>query len=628
MKKYFYSIFILVGGISVLCAQPGAADFVRTHYMKKEVYITMRDSIKLFTAIYIPKDISKDNKYPVLMQRTCYSVAPYGQDNYKRNLGPSPYLMKDKYIFVYQDVRGRYMSEGVYVHMPPYIADKTKNTNIDESSDTYDTVEWLVQNIENNNGRVGQWGISYPGYYTAAGAMCEHPALRASSPQAPIGDFFFDDFHHNGAFLLSYWKTFPLFGVQKTKPESQDWFSYVQPNTPDGYEFLYRLGTAKGLTEKYYKDNFFWQDVIHHPDYDAYWKSRSLKHKYRNNVRSAVMVVGGWFDAEDLHGPLNIYRDIEKGCPDAYNTLVMTPFGHGRWSRETGPAIHNDIYFGDSVATFYQKEIEFRFFRHFLKGSGDFNSGLPEAYMFNTGKNVWRTFDYWPVKTALSKKLYLNASGRLTWGKGAQEKKHKLSFWSDPNKPVPYVEDRSEMLRFTPYNYMSADQRFAAARPDVLAYQTEVLTEDVTLAGPIQAMLQVATSATDADWVVKVIDVYPDTALVPGLLAHRGIIMGGYQQMVRSEVMRGRFRKSFEKPEPFKSNVKTLVPVTLQDVLHTFKKGHRIMVQIQSTWFPFIDRNPQKYVPNIYKADVSDFVPAWHSVFGDSFLEVSVLSEN
>lgn len=627
MKKYFYVVFILLGWVGVSYAQPGGADFVRTHYTKKEVYITMRDSVKLFTSIYIPKDISKDNKYPVLMQRTCYSVAPYGLDNYKRNLGPSPYLMKDKYIFVYQDVRGRYMSEGVYVHMPPYIAQKTKNTDIDESSDTYDTVEWLVQNIENNNGRVGQWGISYPGYYTAAGAMCEHPALRASSPQAPVGDFFFDDFHHNGAFLLSYWKTFPLFGVQKTKPESQDWFNYVSPNTPDGYEFLYRLGTAKGLTEQYYKDNFFWQDVINHPNYDTYWKSRSLKHRYQNNVRSAVMVVGGWFDSEDLHGPLNIYRDIEKGCPNAYNTLVMTPFGHGRWSRETGHTIHNDIYFGDSIATFYQREIEFRFFQHFLKGTGDFNSGLPEAYMFNTGKNIWRTFDYWPVKTAQSKKLYLNPSGRLTWGKGTQEKKHKLSFWSDPNKPVPYMENRAEMLRFTPYNYMSADQRFAATRPDVLVYQTEVLTEDITLAGPIQALLQVATSAADADWVVKVIDVYPDNTPVPGFLAQRGIIMGGYQQMVRSEVMRGRFRKSFEKPEPFKSNVKTLVPLTLQDVLHTFKKGHRIMVQIQSTWFPFIDRNPQKYVPNIYKADVSDFVPAWHSVFGDSFLEVSVLAE-
>jgi hypothetical protein len=624
-----------------LLAQNRQADslFVRANYTKYEYKIPARDGVKLFTIVYVPKDASATNRYPMLMQRTCYSIDPYGPDNYATRLGPSPHLMRDKYIFVYQDVRGRYMSEGTWTNMTPNLPDPAPNAKgkrpkpdpkaVDESSDTYDAIEWLLKNVPFHNGRVGQWGISYPGFYTIAGAMDAHPALVASSPQAPVSDFFFDDFHHNGAFTQGYFFAYPVFGIQHGGPTTQDWWAntMVNPGTPDGYGFQLGLGPLKNA-DRYYKDNFFWQETVNHPNYDEFWQRRSVI-PHLKNFKHAVLTVGGWFDAEDLYGPLTIYKTLEKNNPNMKgNTLVMGPFGHGRWSVETGPTLHSNLYFGDSIATFYQKEIEARFFRHYLKESGDGNPGLPEAYLFDTGAKGWRKFDQWPAAQAQKVNFYFQEGGGLT--QTAPTAPFSFSeYVSDPARPVPHTDDAPTMIGFTPFNYMSEDQRFAARRPDVLTFQTEVLTEDLTLGGEIMAKLKVATTGTDADWVVKLIDVYPDNEPNHPYMPNKRISLGGYQQMVRSEIMRGRFRNSFEKPEPFVPGRVTEVNFRLQDVLHTFKKGHRVMVQIQSTWFPLFDRNPQRFVDNIYKAEAADFIKATHRVYHEaqatSLLEVQVL---
>lgn len=623
MTKVLALGWLLLFCSNSLLAQTPAPAYARQHYTKQEVYVTMRDGVKLFTAIYTPKNAGSGRKYPIVMQRTCYSVAPYGADNYPPRLGPSETMMKQGYIFVYQDVRGRFKSQGTWTNMTPELDRKTSKSQVDEGSDTFDTIDWLVKKVAYNNGRVGQWGISYPGFYAAAGILSNHPALKASSPQAPVSDFFFDDFHHNGAFLESYLFTYPVFGVQKIDTTSKAWYDqqFIHPGTQDGYQFLLDLGPLKNV-EKYYANNFFWQQTTDHPNYDEFWQQRALPPHYQAGIRPAVMTVGGWFDAEDLRGPLTIYKTIEQRSPGTYNTLVMGPFGHGRWAYETGHALHSNVYFGDSIATFYQRNIEARFFAHFLKGAGDKNTGLPEAYLFDTGKKQWAQFAQWPAAAATHQKLYLSASGKLEPQATAPG---PLSFVSDPLKPVPYTENLPTTISFTPFDYMSEDQRFAGRRPDVLVYQTDVLTGDVTLGGEILANLRVATTSTDADWVVKLIDVYPPDEPNHQYMPYPHTTLGNYWQLVRSEVMPARFRNSFEQPTALVPNQKTAVNFRLQDVLHTFRKGHRIMVQVQSTWFPLIARNPQTFVPNPYKASAADYVQATHSVYGDSYLDVQVL---
>ena len=622
MKKLYLFLLLTVLFIDFASAQ---SNYASENYTKKEVYITMRDGIKLFTSVYTPKDASPQKKYPMIMQRTCYSVAPYGAGKFPRVLGPSETMMKEGYIVVYQDVRGRYKSEGTWTNMTPVIDNKKSKTDVDEPSDTYDTIDWLVKNVAYNNGKVGQWGISYPGFYTAAGILSNHPALKASSPQAPISDFFFDDFHHNGSLLESYFFTYPVFGVQKTKADTSGSAWYVNqmfnPGTRDGYQFLLDLGPLSNA-DKYYHNNFFWQETINHPNYDEFWQKRSLPRHF-NKVKPAVMFVGGWFDAEDLSGPLDMFKKIHKTDPGAYNTIVMGPFGHGRWSRETGHTFHSNVYFGDSIATFYQKNIEAKFFNHFLKGNGDKNSGLPEAYMYNTGKKEWEEFPQWPAANATHQKLYLNADGKITMTAPAST--GSMSYISDPAKPVPYTEDNTTTMGFTPHNYMSEDQRFAGRRPDVLVYQTDVLQDDMTLGGEILSHLKIASTGTDADFIVKLIDVYPPDEPNNPNQPNKNVLMGNYEQMVRSEVMPARFRHSFEKPEALVANQKTDVNVRLQDVLHTFKKGHRLMIQVQSTAFPLFARNPQQFVENPYKAAASDYVKATETVFNDSFVDVEVL---
>jgi hypothetical protein len=614
--KTIFSFFFLIFSLS-LFAQEAIPDL----YNKQEVYITMRDGVRLFTAIYTPKDISKTNKYPVLMQRTCYDISPYGEDNFKRRLGPNKYLFQEKYIFVYQDVRGRYMSEGTFTNMTPQVDRKTKK-DIDESTDTYDTVDWLVKNVKNNNGKVGQYGTSYPGFYTAVGILSNHPALVASSPQAPISDFFFDDFHHNGAFLMGYFKTFPVFGVQKTKPEKTDWYgeTMIKNTSKDGSVFYNEMGTLKQGADKYYKDNFFMQENLDHPNYDEYWQKRSLL-PHLKNVTHAVMTVGGWFDAEDLFGPLNIYKTIEKTSPKAKNTIVMGPFSHGGWSYEAGKHYHNDIYFGDSVATFYQKNIETKFFHHYLKENTKEAAKLPEAYMFDTGKKEWQEFDSWPAKKAEKMSLYLNTQKKLSFNK--ETFSGYSEYYSDPNNPVASSENLSELNGFTPRNYMSEDQRFATSRPDVLVFSTDYLTDAVTIGGEIMAKLKIATDASDADFVVKLIDVYPLDE--PNNKDKPNVVYANYHQMVRSEILPARFRTSFEKPEALVANQKTNIEFRLQDVLHTFKKGHKIQIQIQSTWYPLMEINSQKFLDNPHLATKEDYTKAFIKVFNDSEILVDIL---
>jgi uncharacterized protein len=622
MKKIHVFVLLLLLSMAAAAQEPDSV-YIRKSYDKMEVQIPMRDGIKLFTSIYIPKDKSKT--YPILMQRTCYSVAPYGADKFRRALGPSRHLMRDGYIFVYQDVRGRWMSEGEFDNMRPNIPgnDRKNKTAIDESSDTWDTIDWLIKNIKGNNGRVGQWGISYPGFYAAAGIPDAHPALKASSPQAPISDFFFDDFHHHGVFLQSYLGAFATFGYQHEQPTDKSWYSDKSmrfgtgnDRPRDGYDFHLKLGPLKNATEKYHHDNFFWQQIIDHPNYDDFWQKRNLL-PHLTNVKHAVMTVGGWFDAEDLYGPLNIYKKIESSSPTTYNTIVMGPWSHGDWARENGFQAVNHIYFGDSISTFYQREIERKFFNSLLKENAQPN--LPEAFMYDCGLKTWRQFAEWPPKEIAPVKLYFGENGKLSVNQPLKQDA-VFEYVSDPHKPVPYTS-QTEGLTFTPRRFMSDDQRHASRRPDVITFETDPLTEPVTLAGEIMARLKVALSGTDADFVVKLIDVYPNDH--PNYKHNPpNIVMGGYQQLVRHEVFRGRFRNSYEKPEPFKPGEITDVNIVLQDILHTFKKGHKIMVQIHSTWFPYIDRNPQKYVDNIYKANEEDFIKATIKVYGSSVVEI------
>lgn len=577
------------------------------YYTKSEHYITMRDGVKLYVAVYTPKDISPERRYPIMLQRTCYSAQPYGPDAFTERFNRFSELANEKYIFVFQDVRGRWMSEGTFDNMRPYIPKKTDESQVDESSDTYDTIDWLVKNLANNNGKVGVWGISYPGFYSTCTLLDAHPALKAVSPQAPIGDFYFDDFHHNGAYTLSYWSVNNLFGIQKETPSDTAWYTF--PNMgPDPYAFYLHNTPLRKIDKITPPENFFWEQIKEHPDYDEFWQKRNIV-QHLKNIRPAVMTVGGWFDAEDLYGPLMTYGNIEKWNPDTYNTIVMGPWSHGDWSRRKGRQAVSNVFFGENINEIYQAEVEARFFKHWLKGPADGKTDLPEAHMYDCGRKTWEAFDQWPPEAAIQN-MYLNSTGSLSAAPAADAM--PSTFVSDPKHPVPFRMDVKPM--FIPRKYMADDQRQTGRRPDVLTFTSEVLSEDMTVGGPIDAQLFVSTTGTDADWVVKLVDVYPDD--------HEDyeetqdhITMGGYQQLVRGEVFRGRYRKGFEQSIPFVPNEVTEVSWQLQDVFHTFKKGHRIMIQVQSSWFPYVDMNPQTFVPNIFLAKDEDFQAQTHQLW-------------
>lgn len=602
------ALAMAIVAVSPLRALAQGLEYVKANYTKYEFKIPMRDGKKLFTAVYVPKEAKE--RYPIVMTRTPYSCKPYGVDQYRENLGPSELFGKAGYIFAYQDVRGRWMSEGEFVNMRPQLATKRGPTEIDESTDTYDTIEWLVKNVPQNSGKVGTVGISYPGFYTSAGMIDAHPALVACSPQAPICDWFIgDDWHHNGAFQLPHAFNF-MASFGRPRPEPTKKFEYkFDHETPDGYDFFLRMGPLANADTRFFKgDVAFWNEVLSHPHYDDFWKKRNLR-PHLKKIRPAVMTVGGWFDAENLFGALETYRSVENQSPGATNLLVMGPWVHGGWSKGDGSVLGH-VPFNSKTAEYYREQIELPFFEHHLKGKGE--AKHPEAWVFETGTNVWRQYDAWPPKTVQTKSLYLQAGGRLSTDLPTDKDLAAAhdEYPSNPAKPVPYYDKISIGMAA---EYMTADQRHASRRPDVLVYTLDVQEQDLAIAGPIQVELFVSTTGADSDWVVKLIDVYPDDYPDPKENPS-GVKMGGYQQLIRGDVLRGKYRQSFEKPEPFESGVPTPIKFTLPDTCHVFRPGHRLMIQVQSSWFPLIDRNPQTFV-DIYTATESDFQKATQRVY-------------
>ncbi|WP_224361751.1 CocE/NonD family hydrolase [Hyalangium versicolor] len=602
------------------------ADYIRSHYSKFEYRIPMRDGVHLFTTLYVPNDATANKRYPILLSRTPYSVSPYGQDRYKKALGPDIAYEKEGFIFGFQDVRGQHMSEGEFVNVRPPLPPKRGAKDVDESTDTYDTIDWLVKNVPGNNGRVGIYGISYPGYYTSAGAIDSHPALKAVSPQAPIADWFWDDMHRHGAFNLALaFNFFASFGKARPQPTSSEEWERFEHGTPDSYQFFLDLGPLSNADGRYFKNGIaFWKDIISHPNYDDFWKSRSLLPHLRN-IKAAVLTVGGWYDTEDLYGPLHTYSAIEKLNPGTTNMLMMGPWPHGGWQRTDGTSL-GDADFGFATSNTYL-ELSLAFFKHHLKGGE--KPDLPEAMVFEGGVNRWRRFDSWPPKNVREARLYFQPGQGLAFTPPAGSGTSLFDeYISDPAKPVPYT---AEITAGWSKKYMAEDQRFASRRPDVLVYQTEPLEKDVTFAGPLEADLWVSTTGTDADWVVKLIDVNPGK--MPGWNRADDEAgkqnRGSQQTLVRGEPFRGRFRDSYSEPKPFKPGEPTHVHFVINDVFHTFQQGHRVMIQVQSSWFPFIDRNPQTFVPNIFEAKESDFVKATHRVYrsptNPSFIKVNRL---
>ncbi|HXH69785.1 MAG TPA: CocE/NonD family hydrolase [Pyrinomonadaceae bacterium] len=635
-NRFFNPVFVVL--LFVFCSvslfaqqqlteqQKELAAYIKTNYTKREVLIPMRDGVKLFTSIYEPK--AKAEKYPIMLNRTPYTVAPYGKDKngneqFKTSLGPDELFAREGYVFVYQDVRGRWKSEGEFMDVRPDIAN-TKPTEIDESTDTYDTVAWLVKSIPNNNGRVGIYGISYPGFYTSAGIIDSHPAIKAASPQAPVSDWFHgDDMHHNGAlFLAQNYAFFSNFGQPRPTPtDNGDYLrKFNRRETQDGYDYFKQTGGLKETADSYEKGLGlrikFWDEMMQHPNYDQYWKDRNILPKLKN-IKAAVMTVGGWFDNEDLYGALKTYQHIERQNPGIFNVLVVGPWDHGGWARSDGDWL-GTAYFGEKTGVWYRSNIELPFFNHFLKNKGDV-SKIKEVNLFDTGANVWRTFNDYNPTNATDTALYLTVNGGLSFSQDALKAANSFDeYVSDPMKPVPYTQ---KITSNYPRDFMTEDQRFASTRPDVLVYQTESLTEDLTVAGDIKPYLFISSSGTDSDFIVKVIDVFPDAYKFPEGVkppensAFSVFQPGGYQMLLRGEPMPARFRNSFEKPVPLKPNEVSKLEFTMPGITHTFKKGHRIMVQIQSTWFPLVARNPQKYMENYKLATAADFQRATERVY-------------
>lgn len=626
MKKLFFLTLLFVSFLFLASAQTNTQDsaWIRDNYTKIEKYIPMRDGVKLFTAIYLP--IDKSEKHSILLRRTPYSCSPYGEDKFPAFWNTyHKYYFRENYIMVVQDVRGRYMSEGEFVDVRPFNPNKKTNQDVDEASDAYDTVDWLIKNLENNNGRVGVFGISYPGFYAIMAALSKHPAVKAVSPQGPVTDWFMgDDFHHNGAFFIMDAFSFYFsrgFGNPRPMPTMvTPGFRSIQGT--DNYKFYLETGSLKNFAKIVGDSMQFWKDLYANPNYNDFWKARNPRN-FVTDVKPATLVVGGLFDAENLFGAWNLYKAIERKSKNN-NRIIMGPWFHGEWGGRGDGSYLGNVRFDSKTSEWYQNNVEIPFFNYHLKGKGSLDK-LAEATVFFTGENRWHQLPQWPPANMQPKNLYLQPGGKLDWNKPAV-KKSSSEYISDPSRPVPYTEDVH--LRRT-REYMTDDQRFASRRTDVLVFQTDVLTDDITLGGELYAELFASLSTTDADFVVKLIDVFPDDFKYltphPSGEAGRGLYpMGGYQMLVRGEVMRGKFRNSFEKPEAFKPGKVEKVKFYLPDVAHTFKKGHRIMVQIQSSWFPLVDRNPQKFI-NIYEADDSDFQKCTIKIHHDAANSSSII---
>src|SRR5947209_3375377 len=603
---------------------------VAANYTKYEYRISMRDGVHLLTVVYIPNDASKS--YPVLLTRTPYSVAPYGADHYSSHLGPSEAFMRAGYIFVLQDVRGRYQSEGTFVEERPNCGPKPNCA--DESTDMHDSVEWLLHNVPNNNGRVGIWGISYPGFFTSASIINSHPAIKAASPEAPMADLFMgDDAYHGGAMMLdanfNFYTFFHPRGPQPELPSNdRPEFKY---GTTDGYDYFLRVGPELTSIAAQIKNPLF-DDTYQHDTYDEYWRSRDLATQLKN-VKCAVLTVGGWFDAEDLAAPFRTFHAIEKNDPGIFNAIAMGPWVHGGWARLQGSSLGR-VHFNSATGDYYREHIIFPFFEQFLKGSPD--AHLSKAYVFETGSNVWKQYDAWPPQNTKQRQLYLRAGGRLSFDPPAANEPAFAEYTSDPAHPVPYV---NYATLDTPQEYMLSDQRFAAKRPDVLTFVSAPLEEDITVAGPVAPHLRVSSSSTDSDFDVKLIDVFPEDYPAstqkdearPNDVPMPGESMGGYQMLIRGEPFRARFRNSWTNPEPLRPNQVTNVDFSMPDVNHTFRRGHRIMVQVQSSWFPLADLSPQQFIDPA-KAKKSDFIKAtervYHSAQSPSSLLLNVLDSH
>ncbi|MEP7163774.1 MAG: CocE/NonD family hydrolase [Ferruginibacter sp.] len=608
MQKILFFVYISFLAPAIYAQNADSSWFVN-NYTKMEKMIPMRDGVKLFTSIYIPKDRSE--KHPILIERTPYSCSPYGEEFDSYYWANSTYktYSRENYILVQQDVRGRYMSEGVFEDVRPYVKDKKNNKDIDEASDSYDAIDWLVKNIESNNGNVGVKGTSYPGFYSTEAALSGHPALKAVSPQAPVTDWFIgDDFHHKGVFFaMDGFSFYSSFGKPRPAPTKDYGGGFTTP-VKDNYKFFLQAGAVKNLAAMIGDSIKFWHEMYQHPTYDDWWKARNARAGLYN-VKPAMLWVGGLFDAEDCWGAWNSYKATEIQSTQSNSKIVMGPWYHGQWSRE-GNFLGN-IRFESNTSDYYQQNIEIPFFNYYLKNKGSVND-IAEANIFFTGENKWRKLSKWPPENVEYRDLFCNAGNKLAFNLSSNGFDEYIS---DPAHPVPYTEDVHEHRT---REYMTDDQRFASRRTDVLTYQMDELKEDITLAGPVIADLVTAISTTDADFVVKLIDVFPDDFKYPATVIGNGkdYLMGGYQMLVRAEIMRGKFRNSFEKPVPFVPNNITHVKFELPDVAHTFKKGHRIMIQVQSSWFPLADRNPQKFI-DIYKASDSDFQKASIRIYHD-----------
>ncbi|GJQ21161.1 MAG: glutaryl-7-ACA acylase [Bacteroidia bacterium] len=608
MKRNLFVVILLTIVLLPHHVQAQGDFDVRQYYTKYEYRIPMRDGVKLFTAVYIPKDTSK--QYPIMMMRTPYSVGPYGADKYRATLGPSKLFDRDGYIFVHQDIRGKFMSEGRYVYHAPIKTGKKSKQDTDHSTDTYDTIEWLLANVRHHNGRVGIWGISYPGFLAALSLVDSHPALKAVSPQAPMGDTFIgDDFHHNGAFFLAHafgWLagTAPSRSNREAAVNRQRGFDY---GTPDGYRFFLELGPLSNVEDKYFQGSVpTWTEFMKHGTYDEYWQSRNVP-QHMNRVKPAVMTVAGWFDSEDPWGAANIYRSIESRNPDAFNIIVWGPWLHGGWARMDGDTL-GYARFDSKTSLWYRENIEMRFFRSLLKDTT--TPELPETWAFMTGGNEWRSFSAWPPREATPRTLYLHSNGAASFSPPTSSSAPFREYVSDPAKPVPFTAVTTTRMG---HLFMVEDQRFASTRPDVLVYESDILDRDITIAGPIEVTLHASTSGTDCDWIVKLIDVFPGDAPDPEPNP-AGVRMGHFQMLIGAEVMRSKFRNSLQNPEPMKPGEITKIVYNIPDKFHRFRKGHRIMVQVQSTWFPLIDRNPGIFM-DIYKASAADFRPTIQRVY-------------